>query len=107
MPPHDSIMYTQLENFFRKKNTKMPTVSVYSLSHAGSLKVVQQQNLIAAFPQESIANEVKTKRLKVLDIDLSSEATEIGIITRQSGFSSPAAEMFMDIIRKIGRNKQI
>ncbi len=105
MPPHDSIMYTQLENFFRKKGAKMPTVSVYSLSHAGSLKVVQQQNLIAAFPQESIANEVKADRLKVLDIDLSSEATEVGIITRQSGFSSPAAEMFMDIIRKIGKSK--
>lgn len=105
MPPHNSAMHIQLENFFRKKDMKMPTTSVYSLSHAGSLKVVKNQNLIATFPSESIADEVKAGNLKVLNIDLSSEATEVGIITRQSGFNSPATEMFMDIIRKIGKTK--
>lgn len=103
MPPRDSIMYTQIENYFRKNNLDQPTASIYSLSHVGSLKVLHKQDLIAAFPQESIADEVESGRVKVLNVDLSSEATEIGIITRKSGFNSPAAQMFMDIIRQIGK----
>lgn len=105
MPPHDSIMYGQIENFFRKQGQTMPQTSIYSLSHAGSLRVLQHQNLIAAFPRESIADDVAAKRIQVLDIDLSAEATEIGIITRNSGFNSPAAEMFMEIIRNIGNKR--
>ncbi len=65
--------------------------------------MLHKQDLIAAFPQESIADEVESGRVKVLNVDLSSEATEIGIITRKSGFNSPAAQMFMDIIRQIGK----
>lgn len=106
MPPQDSIMYSQIENFFKKQKLNMPITSVYSLSHAGSLKVLRHQDLIAAFPRESIADQVAKGNLKVLDIDLSSQATEVGIITRQSGFNSPAAEMFMDIIRKIGKARK-
>ncbi len=106
MPPQDSIMYGQIENFFRKNSKKMPEASIYSLSHAGSLRVLQHQDLIAAFPKESIAEEVKSGRISVLDVDLSKEATEIGIITRNSGFNSPAAEMFMDIIRKLGSQRK-
>ncbi len=102
MPPHDSIMYSHIENFFRQNKAKMPEISVYSLAHAGSLRVLQHQDLIAAFPRESIANDVENGRLKVLNVDLSSEATEIGIITRSNSFSSPAADMFMDIIRSEG-----
>ncbi len=102
MPPQDSIMYSHIENFFRKNKAKMPETSIYSLAHAGSLRVLQHQDLIAAFPSESIASDVESGRLKVLDIDLSDEATEIGIITRSDSFSSPAADMFMDIIRKAG-----
>lgn len=103
MPPRDSIMHTQIVDYFRKKNLSLPTASIYSLSHVGSLKVLHRQDLIAAFPRESIADEVDNNRVCVLDVDLSSEATEIGIITRNSGFNSPAAQMFMDIIRDIGR----
>lgn len=102
MPPQDSIMYSHIENFFRKNKAKMPETSIYSLAHAGSLRVLQHQDLIAAFPRESIASDVESGRLKVLNIDLSDEATEIGIITRSDSFSSPAADMFMDIIRKAG-----
>lgn len=102
MPPHDSIMYSQIENFFKKQEQTMPTASIYSLSHVGSLKVLRHQDLIAAFPSESITDEISDGHLKVLNVDLSAEATEVGIITRQSGFNSPAAEMFMDIIREIG-----
>ncbi|MBS9781159.1 MAG: LysR family transcriptional regulator [Gammaproteobacteria bacterium] len=102
MPPQDSIMYSHIENFFRKNKAKMPETSIYSLAHAGSLRVLQHQDLIAAFPRESIASVVENGRLKVLNIDLSDEATEIGIITRSNSFSSPAADMFMDIIRKAG-----
>ncbi len=102
MPPQDSIMYSHIENFFRKNKTKMPETSIYSLAHAGSLRVLQHQDLIAAFPSESIASDVESGRLKVLDIDLSDEATEIGIITRSDSFSSPAADMFIDIIREAG-----
>lgn len=105
MPPQDSIMYSQIENFFRKQEKPMPKTSIYSLSHTSSLKVLQSKDLIAAFPRESISNKIKNGSVKILDVDLSSEATEIGIITRQSGFNSPAAEMFMDIIRSIGRNR--
>ncbi|PIE44899.1 MAG: hypothetical protein CSA45_04985 [Gammaproteobacteria bacterium] len=104
MPPRDSIMYTQIVEYFRKKELPVPTASIYSLSHVGSLKVLHKQDLIAAFPRESIADEVQSGRIKVLNVDLSSEAVEIGIITRNSGFNSPAAQMFMDIIREIGRN---
>lgn len=106
MPPQDSIMYGQIEGFFRKHELAMPQVSIYSLSHIGSLKVMHHQDLIAAFPKESIASEIKNGRLKALDLDLSAEATEIGIITRQTGFNSPAAQMFMDIIREIGKNRK-
>ncbi|MBS9778301.1 MAG: LysR family transcriptional regulator [Gammaproteobacteria bacterium] len=106
MPPQDSIMYSQIESFFRKHGQKMPEASIYSLSHAGSLRVLQHQELIAAFPKESITDDVKTGRVKVLDVDLSEEATEIGIITRNSGFNSPAAEMFMDIIRDAGNKRK-
>lgn len=106
MPPHDSIMYNQIENFFKKQKLNMPVTSVYSLSHAGSLKVLRHQDLIAAFPRESIADQVAKGNLKVLDVDLSSQATEVGIITRQTGFNSPAAEMFMDIIREIGKARK-
>lgn len=103
MPPKDSIMYSQVESFFRRKSGKLPEVSIYSLSHTSSLRILQQQDLIAAFPCESIAEDVKSGQVKVLNIDLSEEGAEIGLITRSSGFSSPAAEMFMDIIRKIGK----
>lgn len=105
MPPHDSIMYSQIEDFFKKQKLNMPTASIYSLSHVGSLKVLNHQDLIAAFPRESITGEISKGNLKVLNIDLSEEATEVGIITRQSGFNSPAAEMFMDIIREIGNSR--
>ncbi len=103
MPPRDSIMHTQIVDFFRKKELAQPTASIYSLSHVGSLKVLHKQDLIAAFPRESIATEIESGRVSVLNVDLSSEATEIGIVTRNSGFNSPAAQMFMDIIREIGR----
>lgn len=103
MPPQDSIMYSQIENFFRKHKSKMPETSIYSLSHAGSLRVLQHQDLVAAFPRESITDDVKNGRVKVLNVDLSKEATEIGIITRSNSFSSPAADMFMEIIRKAGK----
>ncbi len=105
MPPRNSIMHTQVMNFFRKKELPQPTASIYSLSHIGSLKVLHKQDLVAAFPRESIAREVESGRIKVLNVDLSSEATEVGIVTRNSGFNSPAAQMFMDIIREIGRSK--
>lgn len=84
----------------------MPEASIYSLSHAGSLRVLQHQDLIAAFPKESITDDVASGRIKVLNVDFSDEATEIGIITRNSGFNSPAAEMFMDIIRNSGQKRQ-
>lgn len=106
MPPHDSIMYSQIENFFRKQGESMPETSIYSLSHAGSLRVLQHQDLIAAFPRESIADDVDSGRIVALPVDLSEEATEIGIITRNSGFNSPAAEMFMNIIRGAGKKRQ-
>ncbi|MGY0399125.1 MAG: LysR family transcriptional regulator [Ostreibacterium sp.] len=105
MPPQDSIMYNKIELFFKKNNLTMPEASVYSLSHVGSLRVLDHQDLIAAFPRESIADKVEMSRIKVLDINLTDEATEIGIITRNSSFNSPAAEMFMDIIRAEGQKK--
>ena len=104
MPPQDSIMYGQIQAFFRKHGKKMPETSVYSLSHVGSLLVLQcRQDLIAAFPCESIAGDLTSGRIKALDIDFSDEATGIGIIKRNSGFSAPAAEMFMDIVRNIAK----
>lgn len=106
MPPQDSIMYSQIEHFFRKQDRKMPEASIYSLSHVGSLRVLQHQDLIAAFPRESIVDDVKSGRVHVLDVNLSQEATEIGIITRNSGFNSPAAEMFMEIIRNLGKQRK-
>lgn len=104
MPPRDSMMHSNIVDFFRKNRLPQPNASIYSLSHVGSLKVIRQQDLIAAFPSESIADDVANGRIKVLDVDLSSVAAEIGIITRYNSFNSPAAQMFMDIIRDIGRH---
>ncbi len=103
MPPQDSIMYGQLEKYFRKKGKNMPQTSIYSLAHVSRLRVLHRNDLIAAFPHESIEDEVANGKIKILDIDLSEEASEIGIISRSGGFNSPAAEMFMDIIRGIGK----
>lgn len=105
MPPQDSIMYSQIENFFKKQSMPLPNASIYSLSHVGSVKVLRNQDLIAAFPRESITEDVESGRIEVLNVDLSEEATDIGIVTRQNGFNSPAAQMFMDIIREIAKNR--
>ncbi|MPV85276.1 LysR substrate-binding domain-containing protein [Ostreibacterium oceani] len=99
MPPRDSIMYSQIERFFRKSELDLPSASIYSLTHVRSLKVIKSNDLIAAFPGESISDEARDNRITILDVDLSEEATNIGIITRQSGFASPAATLFMDIVR--------
>lgn len=105
MPPQDSIMYSQIENFFKKQSMPLPNASIYSLSHVGSVKVLRNQDLIAAFPRESITEDVESGRIEVLNVDLSEEATDIGIVTRQNGFNSPAAQMFMDIIREIAEKR--
>ncbi len=104
MPPTDSIMYKKISSFFQSRGLSQPTASVYSLSHVNSLKVLQKQDLIASFPSESIAEQVTSGQVKVLDIDLTKEESEIGIITRKGGFNSPAAEMFMSIIREIAKD---
>ncbi len=103
MPPQNSMMYSHIENFFRKHQVKMPETSIYSLAHSGSVRVLQSQDLIAAFPKESISGYIQEEKFKVLNMDLSEEATEIGIITRSDSFCSPAAEMFIEMIRRAGK----
>jgi|GEM_PF-775981 len=105
MPPANTRMFNQVINHFRQHNLPRPVTSIYALSYASTLKILHKQNLIAVFPAEAIADEVKGKRVAVLDTGLCKEAVDVGIITRKAAFNSPAAQMFMDIIRKAAKKR--
>ncbi len=103
MPLKNTIIYSQLQDFFYDKKLTMPNVSIYSSSRLTNMKVLKSRDLITAFPQESIKDEIKFKKVTGLNIDMAKVASFVGIITREDGFLSPAAQMFIDITLDIGK----
>ncbi len=103
MPLKGTIINSQIQSFFHAKKLSSPRASIYSSSRITNMKILKSADLITAFPQESIQEEIKCKNITELDIDMSKHASFVGIITREDGFLSPAAQMFIEITTKIGK----
>lgn len=102
LPLRDSIMYMEIESYFKQEGLSMPQTSIFSLSHIGSMKVIRANDLIGVYPYESVKEELETGNLVELNTDLSPEPSKVGYTTRQNGFLSPAAEAFIEIYKELG-----
>lgn len=105
LPLRDSIMYMEIEDYFKREDLPMPRTSIFSLSHVGSLKLIRATDLIGIYPYESVRERIEGGTLIQLNTDLSPEPSKIGYTVRQQGFMSPAAEAFIEIFRELGKAK--
>jgi DNA-binding transcriptional LysR family regulator len=101
VPPAGSLVRDRLAAMFVQRGLSMPTNIVETLSLSASANLLQQSNMLAALPEESVQPWCTAGILTVLVRNLPLGLGAFGLITRRDHRLSPGAQLMLNTLREV------
>lgn len=100
LPPRETALRRQIEEMFFRIGLSMPTDLVETLSLLTVRHLVLNTDRIGALPGHVLELEHDAGLVRALPLTNPSTDSRVGVILRQDGHLSPAAQVFLDALRQ-------
>lgn len=103
LPVPETALRRQLERAFEAARMSLPRNIIESMSILTNRAVIRQSDCIAVLPYQVALDDVRNGLLSILPIKLKSTMRPVGAIMRAPGTLPPAAKLFLDCLRDVGK----
>ncbi|MEM9317713.1 MAG: LysR substrate-binding domain-containing protein [Pseudomonadota bacterium] len=94
LPPLETTLRRQVDQFFVGQQQYVPPVAIESVSYLSNRALLQRRNLIGFMPAEVVSHDIENGHLSTLDWDVPFGAGPIGVSLRADDDLSPAGRAF-------------
>lgn len=102
LPPFETTLRRQIEQYFLKQNQYHPPFCLESVSYLTNRSLLRAKNYIGLMPSHVASQDIKVGLLATLDLDLPFGNSAVGISYRRSGEMSPAGQAMLQSLRRTG-----
>ena len=99
LPPRDTTLRAQIDEAFLARNLPPLRDVVESVSFLTNRELLMGTDLLGVFPSHVVERELNAGLLRVIDSELMLTAGPIGVSYRREGGLSPAANVFLELLR--------
>jgi DNA-binding transcriptional LysR family regulator len=100
LPPAETSLRRQLEKVFFDHNLNPPKASIESISFLVNRQLLTSTDLICAMPRAVVTAELEQKLLVKINCPEKIASNKVGVSFRKDGSITPAAALFLDILRQ-------
>ncbi|MDR7126728.1 LysR substrate-binding domain-containing protein [Pseudotabrizicola sp. 4114] len=99
VPPVETSLRRQLDQYFLKQDQYVPPFSLESVSYLTNRNLLQTNDFIGLMPAQAAAQEIASGHLAQLDLELPFGGGPVGVTYRMQGQLSPAGEAMLQALR--------
>jgi DNA-binding transcriptional LysR family regulator len=103
LPLPETSLRRQIERAFTDARLPLPSNIIESMSILTNRALLRETDLIAVIPYHVAKEDVDHGLLHILPVRLTTATSPVGVITRTPGDLPPAAKIFLEHLRNIGR----
>lgn len=103
VPPTETSLRRQLDQFFIRKDHYAPPLAVESVSYLTNRALLQAHDFIGILPAQVVAQDIAQGVLAALDWDVPFGTGPVGVSYRMGGQLSPAGHALLDALRLAGQ----
>jgi molybdate transport repressor ModE-like protein len=103
LPPQETTLRRQADQFFVRQDQYLPTVVLESVSYLTIRSLLQTHDLLGFMPEHVISHDVNNKLLAVIDWAVPFGKGPVGISHRGPESLSPAAAEFVKSLHKVAK----
>lgn len=103
VPPFETSLRRQLDQFFIGQGPYAPPISVESVSYLTNRTLLQSRELIGLMPAQVAAQDIVAGNLVEIDWEVPFGEGPVGVSFRQQGQMSPACTAFLEALRDTAR----
>ncbi len=101
LPPVETTLRRQLDQFFVRQQQYMPTVAIESVSYLTNRAVLQSGDFIGLMPAHVAAQDIATGLLQEIPWSLPIDDGPVGVTFRSANQLSPAATGFLQALKDV------
>lgn len=103
LPPVETTLRRQVDQFFLKQNQYAPPFALESVSYLTNRSLLQVKDFIGLMPAHVATQDLATGALVQLDLPLPFASGPVGVSYRESGQLSPAGKAMLEALREAAK----
>lgn len=101
LPPLETTLRRQVDQFFTRQGQYAPPFSIESVSYLANRGLLQMRNLIGLMPADVAAQDITNGYLSKLNWEVPFGQGPVGVSWRSDGSLSPAGHAFMQVLEQV------
>ncbi len=104
LPPVETTLRRQLDQFFLKQDHYLPPIALESVSYLTNRSLMQSQDFIGVMPAHVAMQDLSVGILERIDLELPFAKGPVGVTYRKQGPLSPAGMAMLDALREAAKH---